>query len=84
MFLRKISNDRHDVTETEADFTATKKTMFWLKRVTSAKAKTKAMCIINRSTKLISIQHEKNMAKVVKTAPLILIAELILNKRQTN
>jgi len=63
MFLRKVSNDRHDITETEADFIATKKTMFWLKRAASAMAKTKAMCTINRSTKLISIQHEKKHGK---------------------
>ena len=42
MFLRKVSNDRHDITETEADFIATKKTMIWLKRAASAMAKTKA------------------------------------------
>ena len=30
MFLRKVSNDRHDITETEADFIATKKFVFWL------------------------------------------------------
>jgi hypothetical protein len=68
MFLRKVSNGRHDITETEASFIATKKTMFWLKRVTSAKAKTKAMCIINRSTKLISIQHEKKHGKGSKNS----------------
>ena len=28
MFLRKVSNDKHDITETEADFIATKKTNF--------------------------------------------------------
>ena len=57
MFLRKVSNDRHDITETEADFIATKKTNFWLKRASSAIAKTKAMCIINRSTKLIGSKN---------------------------
>ena len=48
MFLRKASNDRHDITEIEADFIATKKTNFWLKRASSAMAKTKAMsmCIM--------------------------------------
>ena len=51
------------ITETEADFIATKKTMFWLKRAASAMATTKAMCIINRSTKLTSIQHEKKNGK---------------------
>ena len=68
MFLRKVSNDRHDITETEADFIATKKTNFWLKRAASAMAKTKAMCIINRSTKLISVQHEKKHGKGSKNS----------------
>ena len=68
MFLRKVFNDRHDIMETEADVIATKKTMFWLKRIVSAMAKTKAMCIINRSTKLISIQHEKKHGKGSKNS----------------
>ena len=68
MFLRKVSNDRHDITETEADFIATKKTNFWLKRASAAMAKTKAMCIINRSTKLIGIQHEKKHGKGCKNS----------------
>ena len=68
MFLRKVSNDRHNITETEPDFIATKKTMFWLKPAASAMAKTKAMCIINRSTKLISIQHEKKHGKGSKNS----------------
>ena len=34
-----------------------------MKRIASAMAKTKTMCIINRSTKLISIQHEKKLGK---------------------
>jgi len=68
MFIRKVSNDRHDITETEADFIATKKTNFWLKRASAAMAKTKAMCIINRSTKLIAIQHEKKHGKGSKNS----------------
>ena len=40
----------------------------WLKRVSSAMAKTKAMCIINRSTKLIGIQHEKKHGKGSKNS----------------
>ena len=68
MFLRKIYNDRHDITETEADVIATKKTNFWLKRASAAMAKTKAMCIINRSTKLIGIQHEKKHGKGSKNS----------------
>ena len=42
--------------------------MFWLKRAASAMAKTKAMCIINRSTKLIGIQHEKKHGKGTKNS----------------
>ena len=68
MFLRKVSNDRHDITKAEADLIATKKINFWLKRASSAMAKTKAMCIINRSTKLISIQHEKKHGKGSKNS----------------
>ena len=68
MFLRKVSNDKHDITETEADFIATKKTNFWLKRASAAMAKTKAMCIINRSNKLIGIQHEKKHGKGCKNS----------------
>ena len=41
---------------------------FWLKRASAAMAKTKAMCIINRSTKLISIQHEKKHGKGSKNS----------------
>ena len=54
MFPRKVSSDRHDITETEGggwftdfiEFIATRKTNFWLKCASSAMAKTKAMCII--------------------------------------
>ena len=42
--------------------------MFWLKRIASAMAKTTAMCVINRSTKLISIQHEKKHGKGSKNS----------------
>ena len=42
MFLRKVYNDRHDITETETDFIATKKTMFWLRRI--AKTKARRLC----------------------------------------
>ena len=42
--------------------------MFWLKRIAFAMAKTKAMCIINSSTKLISIQHEKKHGKGSKNS----------------
>jgi len=55
-------------TEAEASFIATKKFVFRLERIVSAIAKTKAMCIINRSTKLISIQHEKKHGKGSKNS----------------
>ena len=40
---------------------ASRKFKFWLRRVACAMAKTKAMCIIiiNRTNKLIGVQHEK-------------------------
>ena len=38
------------------------------KRASSAMVKTKAMCIINRSTKLIGIQHEKKHGKGSKNS----------------
>ena len=84
MFLWKVFNDKHYITEAEGSFTATTKQGFWLKRIASAMAKTKAMCIINRSSKLISIQHEKDMVKVAKIAPLILMTELILKTKLIN
>jgi len=43
-------------------------TNFWLKRASAAMAKTKTMCIINRSTKLIAIQHEKKHGKGSKNS----------------
>ena len=52
----------------KASFIATKKYVFWLKRIASAIAKTKAMCIINRCTKLISIQHETKHGKGSKNS----------------
>ena len=64
MFLRKVYIGRYDITEAEASFIATKKFVFWLKRIATAMARTKAICIINRSTKLISIQHEKKHGRL--------------------
>ena len=52
----------------EAIFIAARKLMFWLKRIASAMAKTKAMCIINRSSKLTSIQREKSHGKGSKNS----------------
>ena len=60
MFLRKAFSH---VTESEARIIATRKPRFWLKRIACTMAKIKAMCIINRSSKLIGIQHEKKHGK---------------------
>ena len=42
---------------------ASRKLKFRLRRIACAMAKTKAMCIINRTDKLIGIQHEKKHGK---------------------
>ena len=68
MFKRKSFNDKQDITLSEARFIAARKLKFWLKRIASEMAKTKAMCIINRSSKLISIQHEKRHGKGSKNS----------------
>jgi hypothetical protein len=39
MFLRKVFNDKHDITEAGASFIATRKLGFWLKHIASAMAK---------------------------------------------
>ena len=45
-----------------------RKLRFWLRRIACAMAKTKAMCIINRTDKLIRIQHEKKHGKGSKNS----------------
>ena len=35
IFLRKVFNDKHDITEAEASFIATKKFLLWMKRIAS-------------------------------------------------
>ena len=47
---------------------ASKKLKFWLRRIACAIAKTKAMCVINRTNKLIGIQHEKKHEKGSKNS----------------
>ena len=61
MFLRKVSNDRHDITETEADFIATKKTNFWLKRASAAMAKTlkQRLCVLLTDLPNLSVSNMK-------------------------
>ena len=76
MFIRKVSNDRHDITETETDFIATKRTNFWLKRASAAMAK-KRLCVLLTDLPNLSVSNMKrNTEKEVKTVPLILITRL--------
>ena len=85
MFLRKVSNDKHDITEAEASFIATKKYVFRLKRIASAMAKTYRLKLCVSLTELPNLpvsSMKRNTAKVVKTPPFILITELILNTKQ--
>ena len=69
MFLRKVSNDKHDITETEADFIATKKINFWLKRASSAKQR---LCVLLTDLPNLLVSNMKrNTEKEVKTVPLL-------------
>ena len=72
MFKRNAKNNCNEISDAEANITASRKLRFWLRRIACAMAKTKAMCIINRTDKLIRIQHEKNMVRVVRTVQPIL------------
>ena len=63
---------------------ATKKTNFWLKRASSAMAKTKAMCIINRSTKLIGIQHENKHGKGSKNSSAYFDSKIEIEQESDN
>ena len=67
MFKRNAKNNSNEISDAEANIIASRKLRFWLRRITCAMAKTKAMCIINRTDKLIRIQHEKKHGKGSKT-----------------
>ena len=70
MFKRNARNNCNEISDAEANITASRKLRFWLRRIACAMAKTKAMCIINRSRtdKLIRIQHEKKHGKGSKNS----------------
>ena len=71
MFKRNAKNNSAEIVEipdAEANIIASRKLKFWLKRIACAVAKTKAMCIINRSNKIIGIQHEKKHGKGSKNS----------------
>ena len=49
MFKRNARNNCNEISDAEANITASRKLRFWLRRIACAMAKTKAMCIINRT-----------------------------------
>ena len=55
MFKRKSKNNSAEISDTEANIITSRKLRFWLKRIACAMGKTKAMCVINRTRKLIGI-----------------------------
>ena len=57
MFKRNARNNSNEISDAEANIIASRKLRFWLRRIACAMVKTKAMCIINRTDKLIRIQH---------------------------
>ena len=68
MFKRNARNNCNEISDAEANIIASRKLRFWLRRIACAMAKTKAMCIINRTDKLIWIQHEKKHGKGSKNS----------------
>ena len=63
MLKRNAKNNDNEISDAEANIVASRKLKFWLRRIACAMAKTKAMCIIDRTNKLIGIQHEKKHGK---------------------
>ena len=63
IFKRNARNNSNEISDAEANIIASRKLRFWLRRIACAMAKTKAMCIMNRTNKLIGIQHEKKHDK---------------------
>ena len=55
MFKRNARNNCNEISDAEANIIASRKLRFWLRRIACAMAKTKAMCIINRTNKIIGI-----------------------------
>ena len=68
MFKRNARNNSNEISDAEANIIAGRKLRFWLRRIACAMAKIKAMCIINRTDKLIRIQHEKKNGKGSKNS----------------
>jgi len=68
IFKRNARNNCNEISDAEANIITSRKLRFWLRRIACAKAKTEAMCIINRTDKLIGIQHEKKHGKGSKNS----------------
>ena len=68
IFKRNARNNSNEISDAEANIIAGRKLRFWLRRIACAMAKIKAMCIINRTDKLIGIQHEKKHGKGSKNS----------------
>ena len=68
MFKRNAKNNCNEISDAEANIVASRKLKFWLRRIACAMAKTKAMCIINRTNKLIGSQQEKKHGKGSKNS----------------
>ena len=67
MFKRNAKNNCNEISDAEANIIASRK-LKWLRRIACAMTKTKAMCIINRTNKLIWIQHKKKHGKGSKNS----------------
>jgi hypothetical protein len=66
IFKRNAKNYCNKISDAEANVVASRKLKFWLRRIACAMAKTKAMCIINGTKKLIGINTKRNMEKVAR------------------
>ena len=66
MIKRNAKNNCNEISDAEANIIASRKLKFWLRRIACAMTKTKAMCIVNRTNKLIGTQHEKKHGKSSK------------------
>jgi hypothetical protein len=71
IFKRNAKNNCKEISDAEANIIASRILKFWLRRIACAMAKTKAMCIINRTSKLIVIQHGKKHGKGSKNVRIV-------------
>ena len=72
IFKRNAKNNSNEISDAEVNVVASWKLKFWLRGIACAMAKTKAMCIIKRTSKLIGIQHGKKNGKGSKNNPILI------------